>query len=454
MVLDSRVLVARAIGHLCEFFWRVPSSKYHDNQSFGEQFSAQDRTTAMAQSRLVSAFETGAIRFNVAESDFIVLKKEGIDCFEDLFYRLPSRDDLEKFLEDIVHKKGGYRDSGGQFQTYDKVGVTWGEWKRSDDAACLRKLWSFGSTLCKAELDDLTSGIGTGDRIKFTLAAAAELEKKAVANGMSQPASDVERPSLWTLQRLANNHSLSGKHHHMEWENFVSMEQEDRARRSGSGLKEKQAVFLVGGKHLEVHDQEIELEGVQKITGLVSLREVLDLRARSFAMLELVPFPLMSSLHEKYYSLLRQRTAEGMRTPTINEVRKFDREVMRQALRWKSEKQGEIADCLQYYLGNQSVSLWRLLDPVPEHHPDQGLERRDTAKKTEEPKGTKRTLPEDNEPKGDHGKKSQEKTGKKCWVCQKVHEPLCPLPEGYRKKLREERKAKKAAKAKTDKKSG
>ena len=162
----------------------------------------------MAQSRLVSAFETGAIRFNVAESDFIVLK-------------------------------GGYRDSGGQFQTYDKVGVTWGEWKRSDDAACLRKLWSFGSTLCKAELDDLTSGIGTGDRIKFTLAAAAELEKKAVANGMSQPASDVERPSLWTLQRLANNHSLSGKHHHMEWENFVSMEQEDRARRSGSGLKEK-----------------------------------------------------------------------------------------------------------------------------------------------------------------------------------------------------------------------
>lgn len=143
-----------------------------------------------------------------------------------------------------------------------------------------------------------------------------------------------------------------------------------------------------------------------------------------------------------------------MRTPTINEVRKFDREVMRQALRWKSEKQGEIADCLQYYLGNQSVSLWRLLDPVPEHHPDQGLERRDTTKKTEEPKGTKRTLPEDNEPKGDHGKKSQEKTGKKCWVCQKVHEPLCPLPEGYRKKQREERKAKKAAKAKTDKKSG
>ncbi len=150
----------------------------------------------------------------MAESDFIVLKKEGIECFEDLFYRLPSREDLEKFLEDVIHKKGGYRDTEGRLHTFDRAGDVWQVWKRSDDAACLRKLWSFGSTLCKAELEDLTSGIGTGDHIKFTLAAAAELERKAVARGMNQPSSDVERPSLWTLQRLANNHSLSGKHHH------------------------------------------------------------------------------------------------------------------------------------------------------------------------------------------------------------------------------------------------
>ena len=411
----------------------------------------------MAQTRLESAFESGAIRFNVAESDFIVLKKEGIECFEDLFYRLPSREDLEKFLEDVIHKKGGYRDTEGRLQTFDRAGDVWQVWKRSDDAACLRKLWSFGSTLCKAELEDLTSGIGTGDRIKFTLAAAAELERKAVARGMNQPSSDVERPSLWTLQRLANNHSLSGKHHHMEWENFVSMEQEDRARRSGSGLKEKPAVFLVGGKHLEVHDQEIELEGLQKITGLVSLREVLELRARSFAMLELAPFALMSALHEKYFSLLRQYTAEGMRPPTINEVRKFDREIMRQALRWKSEKQGEISDCLQYYLNSQSISLWRMMDPVPESHPDQGLEKKDTSAKGDEKRGLKRPAHGEVEEKPTTVKKDAERAKKKCWVCGKVHEPLCALPEGYRKKLKEERKAKKkeqiAAKSKGDKKS-
>ena len=461
MVLDSRVLKTRALGYPRES--SVGESPHLQKNPFLNNFhavagdsselkerGAEYPFAAMAQTRLESAFETGAIRFNVAESDFIVLKEEGIKCYEDLFYRLPTRDDLEKFMEEVLHKKGGYRDDSGVAHLYDKAGEPWAVWKRSDDAACLRKLWSFGSTLCKTELEDLTSGVGTGDRIKFTMAAAAELEKKAVDGGMTQPSSDVQRPSLWTLQRLANNHSLSGKHLHMEWENFVSMEQEDRARRSGSGLREKPAVFLVGGKHLQVHDQEIELEGIQVISGLVTLREVLELRARSYAMLELAPFSLMSSVHEKYFSLLRQRTAEGMRPPTLNEVRKFDREVMRQALRWKSEKQGEIADCLSFYLNNPGVSLWRLLDPVPEQLPDQGLEKREAAKKGEDKSGVKRSREEEDEvlKGGEVPKKGSGKAKRKCWICGKIHEPLCALPPGYRKQLKVDRKAK--GKAKND----
>ena len=51
----------------------------------------------------------------------------------------------------------------------------------------------------------------------------------------------------------------------------MSMEQEEKSSRTGKGLKTKPAVFLVGGKHLEVQDQELELDGVQKITGLVTV---------------------------------------------------------------------------------------------------------------------------------------------------------------------------------------
>lgn len=129
---------------------------------------------------------------------------------------------------------------------YTKASPDWDTWKRSDDAACLRKLWTYGSSLCKTEMEDMTGG--GSEKIRMTHAAAAELERKAIKNGMVPPGSDTERPSLWTLQKLANNHGLSGKHVHLEWESYVSMEQEEKSSSTGKGLKTKPAVFLVGGK--------------------------------------------------------------------------------------------------------------------------------------------------------------------------------------------------------------
>ena len=134
-------------------------------------------------------------------------------------------------------------------------------------------------------------------------------------------------------------------------------------------------MFLVGGKTLEVQEQEVELDGVHKVTGLVSMQETLVLRARVFAMLELVPFNLMVKLNDRYTGLVRRTVPEKMRPPTLNEIRRFDRELMKQALRWKSEGQGELGDCLEYYLDTPNASLWRLLEPVPEAVPDQGIER-------------------------------------------------------------------------------
>ena len=165
---------------------------------------------------------------------------------------------------------------------------------------------------------------------------------------MQKAVSDSERPSIWMLQKLANNFSLGGKHLHLEWENYVSVEAEEKAARSGKSLKSRPAVFLVGGRHLEVQEQEVELEGVVSITGLTVMREVLQLRARAFATMELVDFGVMTKLHDRYYGLLRQTVPDRMRTPTINEVRRFDRELMKQALKWKSEGNGELGDCLEY----------------------------------------------------------------------------------------------------------
>ena len=77
-------------------------------------------------------------------------------------------------------------------------------------------------------------------------------------------------------------------------------------------------------------------------------------------------YDLMQKLHERYHGLMRQTAPDKMRTPTINEVRRFDRELMKQALQFKSEGQGEIGHCLEYYLDNPNSGLWKLLDVVPE----------------------------------------------------------------------------------------
>lgn len=398
----------------------------------------------MSQSTLQSAFETGAVKFNLAESDYIVLRCDGYDTYEKLFYRLPTREDLEKYMEDVLHRKGGFRDSAGIMRTYDKATSDWGSWKRSDDAACVRKLWAYGSTLCKQELDDMASGSGTGEKIKITPAAASELERKAVTKGMQKAVSDSERPSIWTLQKLANNFSLGGKHLHLEWENYVSVEAEEKAARSGKSLKSRPAVFLVGGRHLEVQEQEVELEGVVSITGLTVMREVLQLRARAFATMELVDFGVMTKLHDRYYGLLRQTVPDRMRTPTINEVRRFDRELMKQALKWKSEGNGELGDCLEYYLDSPAAGLWKLLEPVPESLPDQGQEKSADSKRDrkrdhgDDQRDSKRKKAEDGEE--DPKAEAPKKTPPYCMICKKYHEPRCKIPEGWRRAEREKKK--------------
>ena len=75
-------------------------------------------------------------------------------------------------------------------------------------------------------------------------------------------------------------------------------------------------------------------------------------------MLELTSYDLMQKLHERYHALIRQTAPEGMRPPTINEVRRFDREFMKQALKFKAEGQGDLSHCLEYDLDSPSSGLF------------------------------------------------------------------------------------------------
>ncbi len=142
----------------------------------------------MSQSKLETAFEAGAIKFNVSESDYLVLKCHMVITAS----KISTTDSQQRKIwrntfEEVLHKIGGYRDRvTGNIKAYTKASPSWPDWKRSDDVACLRKLWSYGSSLCKTEMEDMTSG-GGSEKIRMTHAAAAELERKAIKGGMNPP---------------------------------------------------------------------------------------------------------------------------------------------------------------------------------------------------------------------------------------------------------------------------
>ena len=121
-------------------------------------------------------------------------------------------------------------------------------------------------------------------------------------------------------------------------------------------------------------------------------------------------------------------------------MRRFDRLLHEEITKWLSRNVGELDKGILYYLNHDENSLWRLLDAVVESLPDQGIEKEDStaAKPAKTPK-EKKSEGEDEE-KGSSSAKGK----KKCLVCGKKHTPFCKLPEGFRKKQRDEQKKRKA----------
>ena len=65
------------------------------------------------QATLTSSFTRAAIKFQVAESDYLVLCSQKVDTFEAMAYRMPKSDDLEDFLHAYVVPSSGYREEDG-----------------------------------------------------------------------------------------------------------------------------------------------------------------------------------------------------------------------------------------------------------------------------------------------------------------------------------------------------
>lgn len=392
------------------------------------------------------AFKKAAIAFDVHESDFLGLLSDNVSTYESMGFRFPEKEDFELYLRKTVRYRAAFQEDGGEIRVYNRPEVpAWDDFRSSEDAGCLRKLWTLAHQVSKKEVEALAAGTDEDQKNKITMAMGQELEDEAVkAGGLPPPGSDRERPSLHTLGRLQANFGPNGAFMHLSWEVYVDLEYEGRLRRQGKLPKDKTEIYIKDDNLKMGSKQGVDF-GYTDVKDLTVLREIMEIRGRAMHMLKVLDYETQSRLANRYMALLRVTPADGFRRPTVNELRKTDRNLFEDILSWVAKGYGTIQAGINHHLDDRDSWVWKLMSPQPESTPDQGVDR------TLEDKGKKRKVDvssesEHRERRKDKRPDRRERGGEDplppryCLVCGKKHEPRCELTPGMRKEIRAKNK--------------
>eukprot|EP00434_Breviolum_minutum_P009285 symbB.v1.2.008182.t1/scaffold450.1/size202773/1 len=320
-------------------------------------------------------FHKSAVRFDVAESDYLLLQSLGIATANSFAFRVPKADDLETFLQEKLLNACAYKNEDGVILTFNKNPPDrWVDWKLSEDAAALRRLWQFSREVAKSEVEKMVGGEDTSKKIGITEMMA--MESSAVDRGMPHPSSDRQRPSLYTMNRVAKALQSPGATYEIvAWECFISREEEERLVRAGKMPKAKQTELVLGkDSTVLAKDKHSDYVPDVKVGDMEKLREALDLRARSMELLDLARFNTVRALNDAYLAELTKTVPSGMRVPTLNELRRLDREIFLEMGRHLSRGRGTLEDAIRFYADHKDAMIWRLVEPVPASLPDQGID--------------------------------------------------------------------------------
>ena len=348
----------------------------------------------LTQASLPSAFAKAAAKFGVSESDYLILTSMGIVTYESFSLRVRSKEDLEEF-RDVIVPSAAY-DHGGDrgVEVFPRVpGAQWQIWKRSEEAGALRKLWNLGRELAKSELERMASGEDSS-KVKVGVAASVAMESAAVERGMPQPINDNERPAQYTLTKVAR--SLVGpgaSFEYVPWECFLTLDEERRMERAGTLPKHRGEVVLGRDQKLAVKDSKEETLPSDPVNDMEVLRRRLEIRARAMEMLETCKYSSYRSLHDRYFGVMVGEVPEGMRQPTVNEIRRFDRTMHEEILRWLARDVGTLDAAIAHHLGQGTEGLWKFLDPVIKSLPDQGIDKGARKSKIDPENPEKREVP-------------------------------------------------------------
>ena len=105
------------------------------------------------------AFKKAAIAFDVHESDFLGLLSDNVNTYESMGFRFPEREDFELYLRKTVRYRSAFREDDGEIKVFNRPEVpAWDDFRSSEDAGCLRKLWTLAHQVSKKEVEALATG--------------------------------------------------------------------------------------------------------------------------------------------------------------------------------------------------------------------------------------------------------------------------------------------------------
>lgn len=340
-------------------------------------------------SAVASVFRNLAGRLEVEECDLLNLQVEGVVNAEAFYYRLPTAEKLEAFLEEVIYPKEGFYETSGtdgsqHVSRRDRAGAdepSRRAWLRSGPAASLRRLWEASKTTAKHDLEALTQDKFEGPS-RVSAPVLADMEARAVARGLPR-LGDTEKPGALALAKVVDNFRAGGQFKYLAWEEFTSRDDEARAERQGLTRKESTLRFTIKDGSLAAEPGVPQFKKAS-VSDIVMLEDCLKVRAAAHDIADVASYDLYVRLTSSFLRTLKKEPPDRMRGPTLNEVRLVDRLIHEEVLEHVAKEEGNLNDGLEWYLGaGSSHKVWDFLEPVALEVPDRGVERAHAKRKAE-----------------------------------------------------------------------
>ena len=336
-------------------------------------------------SRVQNFFVGLLVDNEVPDSTSKLLWSYGISTADKLYTRIPSTEALENFLTNKVRLLQGTDEGDGNYGREDRdMPEDVGEYVMSEESGNMRRLWEACKTVSTDDIRAQARGSNLGGNETRGRMVVEDLFRRATENGLTF-SSDKAKPGLKTVQNVVKNLSTNGDFIYTEWEMYNSEADElralrqHRARQAGGAGSAGAKIVLDPADHssLLLKDPTLQVPKRVTVATIVALQDVFELRANAHDVAQQVPAPAYGEFHSKLIRLYRAEVPPGFRPPTLQEIRKVDRDVHEELFRWVAIGEGQLADGLAAYTAGaeKDSPLWAPSLPVEARLPDRGQKR-------------------------------------------------------------------------------